>query len=966
MNKIYRVIRNAATGLWVVASELARGCKKSGGLSVCAALTALAVQPVGATSVALEDLDPRRCDGTACTTTVSQGASVTLTGSGAQIQRGITGNGGAVELPTLLARGQIVAGQEYADANNPASLVVNTGTRSQTLVVSDPITGGTRTVSVYDNANIADSFATALGLNPYAIVTNTAVEGKQYIDTRIGQVDSTGGTLNVNIGSGGVSDAAGNAINMVAKNSSLFVADGTGAAPSSVVWQSSNKVNMGSVTSAVLGGSTTNTASFAFFAYSGTFTAFDGSSHTVSNAAELRAYNDFLVSRLQTGQLDPAAYESQFKRAYTSTSRSITYTNGPADRADEVYTPIGTRAVIRATGRNASGVIAEGAVLDAAAVSANAAGSIGAVMLAEQGGTVINNGSLGSQRGGNGDTQYAMYAAAGSHAINNGVANIGSFIGASGSIEPVNPSLSLGNHLGLMATGAAATLQNTGIVNVNGPQSTGMLVTFGASGSNSGIVDVNPGTGNISGVGFRSVAVHVANSGAFTNAQSGEIYLGRGNQYDKARPAADVDNGITQMVGIQVDSSASASNAGHIVLGSRAQGSIGIYDSASSGSVVNASTGVIDVNGVVENSPAEKVALYSYRATNVTNAGTINLNGLNGKGLKATTVDEGSGVAAGNARIVNTGTVNVAGDMGAAGLRNYGAWAEGTGARVDIAGGAVNLSGDGAIGVHSRAGANLTVSGGAVNFLSGKDQIGFFAYGAGSSMDINQAPASGLDASTQGSTLFRIEDGARINNNANARLTASGEGSTALQVTGQGSTANLDNMDITVSGKGATALKIEGGATGRMSGAATLTLADGTTAVMVDDNKYDLTGTQVGRGDSIFTNLANVTIGAARDVTAFIVRNGAELINAGDIHLSHGTAIEVVGEGSTVSADASGKRGKIVVDDGKAGIYVHGGATLTTADDITVDNGASGVLVGSDAGRVVIAEAAPRDRPTAI
>lgn len=165
-------------------------------------------------------------------------------------------------------------------------------------------------------------------------------------------------------------------------------------------------------------------------------------------------------------------------------------------------------------------------------------------------------------------------------------------------------------------------------------------------------------------------------------------------------------------------------------------------------------------------------------------------------------------------------------------------------------------------------------------------------------------------------------------------------------------------MHITVSGQGATALKIEGGATGQMSGAATLNLADGTTAVVVDDVKYDLTGTAVDRGDSVFTNLAEVVIGAARDVTGFVVRNGAELINAGGIHVSHGTAIEVVGAGSTVSADADGKRGKITVDDGKAGIYVHGGATLTTADDITVDNGASGLLVGADAGRVVVTEAA--------
>jgi outer membrane autotransporter protein len=955
MNKVYRVVRNATTGLWTVASEFARGRGKSSRASLLSALALLAVQSETALAATIGNFNPQDCDGTACATTVSNGDVVTLSGAGTQISKGETGSGGAVSLADLYARGQIISGGQYADPNNPASLVVNTGNRSQTVIVPDSITGGTRTVSVFSNSNIVDTFATGDAMSSYAISTNIAVNDQQYIDTRIGQVDATGGTLNVNIGNGGASDASGNAINMIAKNSSLFTADGTGSNASTVVWQSSNKVNMGSVATAVKSGGANSTAGFRFSEYTGSFKAFDGSSHAVSSAAELQAYNDFLVGKLKTGELDPAAYEAEFKRAYQDSNRSIVYANGPADLNDEVYQVVGDRSIIRATGANATGVIAEGAILDAEVVSTNTAGAFGAAMLAEQGGTVINNGSLGSIRGGASDTQYAMYVQSGGHAINNGVVDVGALIGRATASNPIMPTMLFGGHNGVLATGAGSTVDNNGIMNVQGPASWGIRLTSGAVGTNGGTINLNVGDANISGVGNNSVAVYAFNNSKFTNTESGEIYLGRGDMYAPSDKPADVANGTTPMIGIVALDSSNVTNAGHITLGSLAQRGTAI-SALGSGAVTNTATGVIDINGAASASPVENIGIYAYRAGNVSNAGTVNLNGLNAKGIKVSTIDQASGAVSGTAKVTDTGTINVNGGMDANGLRNYGIWVEGKNAQANINGGAVNLSGNGAIGVHARSGGNIKVDGGAVNFVSGQDQYGFFAYGAGSSVDINSAPVEGLNVTTEGSTLFRVEDGAKINNNTSAKLIASGKDSTTLQVTGVGSTANLDAMDITVSGEGATALKVEGGATGQMSGVAKLTLNDGATAVVVDNTKYDLAGNAVGAAQSVFTNLSNLAVDAARDVTAFVVKSGAELINAGDIHLSHGTAIEVVGQGSKVSAAATGKRGSITVDDGKAGIYVHGGATLTTADDITVDNGASGVLVGADAGRVEIAK----------
>lgn len=954
MNKIYSLVRNATTGKWVVASELAKSQGKGGRRAVAVALGLLGAQAAGAQSVTMQNFNPLNCDGpTSCVTTVSGGNDVTLTGQSTQILRGQSGAAGSVQLAALFAAGQTTS--PYADPNNPASLVINTGAAATRLVVKDPITGGNRTVLVYDNANFVDSYATAVGagVSPYAVTTSTAVNDQQYINTRIGQVDSSGGTMTVDIGNGGDTNAAGNYISMIAKQTSLFQADGSGTEQSKVVWASNNRVDLGFAASVATSGQAGSSTKFVFSQYNGAVTAFDGSVHQVNSAADLAAYNSFLIGKLSSGALKPDDYAAQFALAYTNTPQTINYQNGPLDQNDEVYKALGVRTVIHAIGANGVGEVAAGAHLDVNSTSSTN-GGLGAVMLAEQGATIVNNGQIGSLRSGYSDSQYAMYARGGSHAINNGVVNAGSLTGIAGDNDPVNPAITMGSHYGIAATGAGSTALNAGILNVSGPGSVGMVASGGGSASNSGIINMNVGDAAISGAGTRAVAASVEGTSSFVNETGGEIYLGRGLQYDAATPAADVTNGATPMVGIYgAGVGANATNKGVITVGGQAQAATGMLSNGVIGTFKNDVSGVINVNGAASDAPAENVGMYvtnqaaSAAPVVAQNDGTINLNGVNGIGIKAISTG-GKAVS-----VISNGDINVDGTKSATGLRNYGAWAEGATTALDI-GGDVNLSGDGAIGVHARSGSQIAVNGGGVNFLSGSDQVGFFAHGVGSRVDIASANGGKLQVGTTGSTLFRIEDGATINNQAGASLEAAGAGSTAIQVTGVGSVANLDGMDITVSGNGANALKVEGGASGQMSGAAKLTLKDGATAVVVDDNKYDLNGVVVGAGDSTFVNTADVTVQNSKDVTIFRVKNGAELVNTGNIDLSHGTAIEVMGNGSRVLADATGKRGTITVHDGTAGIYVHDGATMNTSDNITVDGSASGVLIGPDAGRVVV------------
>lgn len=954
MNKIYSLVRNATTGKWVVASEFAKSRGKGGRRAAAVALSLLGAQAAGAQTVTMQNFNPLNCDGaTSCVTTVSGGNDVTLVGQSTQILRGQSGAAGSVLLPALFAAGQTTS--PYADPNNPLSLVINTGSAATRLVVKDPITGGNRTVLVYDNANFIDSHATAVGAgtSPYAVTTSTAVNGQQYINTRIGQVDRSGGTMTVDIGNGGDTNAAGNYISMVAKQTSLFQADGSGSEQSKVVWASDNRVDLGFAASVATSGQAGSSTKFNFSTYNGAVTAFDGSVHQVNSAADLAAYNTFLIDKLSSGALAPDQYASQFALAYTTTPQIINYQNGPLDQNDEVYKALGVRTVIHAIGANGVGEVAAGAHLDVNSTSSTN-GGLGAVMLAEQGATIVNNGQIGSVRSGYSDSQYAMYARGGSHAINNGVVNAGSLTGVAGDHDPVNPAITMGSHSGIAAVGAGSTALNAGILNVSGPGGVGMLASTGGGASNSGIVNLNVGDAPISSVGTRSVGASVEANGTFVNEASGEIYLGRGLQYDASSSAADTTNGATPMAGIfAAGSGANAINKGVVTIGSLAQAAVGMYSHGARGTFKNDVTGVINVNGAASDTPAENIGMFvTNQATSASaiiaeNDGAINLNGINGIGIKAISTD-GKTVA-----VTSNGVINVEGTKSAAGLRNYGAWAEGATTLLNI-GGDVNLSGEGAIGVHARSGSQIAVNGGGVNFISGSDQVGFFAHGAGSRVDIASADGGKLEVGTAGSTLFRIEDGATINNQAGASLVASGAGSTAIQVTGAGSVANLDGMDITVSGNGANALKVEGGASGQMSGAAKLTLKDGATAVVVDDNKYDLNGVVVGRGESTFVNTADVAVHGSSDVTVFRVKNGAELVNTGNIDISHGTAIEVMGAGSRVLADGTGKRGAITVHDGVAGIYVHDRATLNTSDNITVDGSASGVLIGPDAGRVVV------------
>ncbi|WP_213956994.1 autotransporter outer membrane beta-barrel domain-containing protein [Variovorax sp. dw_954] len=943
MNKNHRVIWNESLNTYVAVQETARGRSKSSTRSKVShwllGAAALASGPAMALDVTIApDWNSGGNSNKVGQTVFTSTGMNSLTGP-ANFQKIPAGY--FIPWADAISQGYATA----PDVTGKMQLVV--GAKNSTITVPDSITGNMQSLPVYSASSftqgpIGTAFANAYFVNAVQIFPKDA---QAYVDLRLASVQN--GTLNVDLGTSRV------ALN-AAKQTALIYVDGTTGNKTEAVWRSGNYVKFGDAfqITAAPAQTAARDQTFDAVAYTGTFNVTDAkgatTSHTVTDLASLTQYNAWLVQEIQAGRIDYANYDASVKLAYGTSPVSVhimpTGSDAPLPPNDPLYIDAGKRALLLAVGANATARVANptGTTVEMAD---------GDALRGEQGATVINDGRIATTAG----TARPFVVLGGSQGTNNGVVTVGYASTAADASAP--GVVYIGGNSSV--DGAGSVLTNKGIFNAGAVNSdTRALNGFSRVDVTNQGTFINEGAMNIgsndSELASPVLGVMASNGSKVVNTATGVLYLGReaaGSITPGSLAGSMAAGGADTSVraggqAVVVHDSSQFLNDGYIGIGSGMQDATGILvQGVNSASVVN--NGTIDVKGARDGSPLENRGIWvqgDSGSSTIVNAGTINLLGTNGVGLKAT--DGG--------KATSTGTINL-GTSSDKDLPNYGVWAEGAGSAVTL-GGVVNLSGDNAIGVHARAGGKIDVSGGNVKFNDGERQVGFFAHGVGSVVNINNAPAGGaLDVATKNSTLFRIEDGATINNATSAPLVASGEGSTAILVTGVGSSANLDNMDLTVAGKGATALKVEGGATGTMTGAAkVISFRDDTIAVSVDDNKHDLGGNIVGRGDSRFTNTADITVDdSARNVTVFQVKNGAELSNAGDIDLAHGTGIEITGVGSRVTP-VDGKAGTITVHDGNAGIWVHGGGTLTTSDTITVDKGASGVLIGTDAGRVVL------------
>jgi autotransporter family porin len=333
MNTIYRLVWNRMLGVFIVASELARRGHSGRGApppasrlarrqiygAMALAGFAFAAQ---AQNITLQPYDPLINDNQVGAQVVAAGATVTLSGP----QRFAAGDDGTrqTSLGALQANGRIVSGLEWIGAPR-----LYTGPQNFGVTIPDPITGGKRVTSTFDTARLVDLAPTSLDTTVPDVVN---VNGQQYINARVGIVTSAGGGMNVNIGTPGALSTAGtNGWTMAAKQTTLLLANGGGGAASALNWHSNNRITFTGTVADPTAPQSFNTTYVS--TYGGTFsvTTLDGvaTSHTVNNAADLRAYNDFLIDQLQSGNLDPTQYNAQFSKAYSSATQTTTYTIPP-------------------------------------------------------------------------------------------------------------------------------------------------------------------------------------------------------------------------------------------------------------------------------------------------------------------------------------------------------------------------------------------------------------------------------------------------------------------------------------------------------------------------------------------------------------------------------------------------------------------------------------------------------------
>lgn len=959
MNKVFKVIWNSQVNSFVVVSELAKGyCRTSLRLrnlnsikqvktfmlsAIVLALFATRMSEAIATDILVHDFKPQNPF-----EEIISGSS-RLIGSFADITKGASGN----EWMTLeQARNRGLISADSAPLVDKD--IFRMGSQTKSINYIDPVTGRTMTMKVFDNRDIQTEAAKNFG-----VVLSTAV-GKdgQYVDRNFYQIGS-GASLNVDVGqkSGNWVGAAANHFNAILKSSL------NNKNLSSVFHVTGGSVNYNAKTVVELGNNDNNIrnsgnalAWMTAADFVGSFDSVIGKQY-VTNTAEFQAYNDALIKALQSGKirLTEQQYAAELNKARDMTLHGIFADTNNIAPDDAVRAFVNRDAVsyIHGEGSNSNVTINNDANIEM--VNSDAT-----VVNLENGATLTNNGTLGTA----GNTYRGAYVIAArntSFVNNNGVIDAGTNPEMAAFYQSGAAGVSAGVHTAILANGRSVVNNNaTGVINVaargNYFGNTGVLMSNSATLNNDGAINIAASNEASSVLGDGSNIGVVAQQNTIFN-NRGILYIGRLAQ--RAPTDAIYDIAIRQQsIGVQLYGNGifNSSDASQIVIGSKAQNSTAIDVG---GAATLNQKGTININGAVSGESISSnigiLARNGTQAAKVVNNGNINLNGVNSIGIKVLA----------NAQVTNSGTINISGGFDPVNhYANYGIYAQGEKA-LAILSGKVNLSGDGAIGVHARdKGAIDVTQNGSVNFTDGINQTGYYVYGAGST--IRNAASSAQNVATEGSTLYRVDGGASFAGSADssAELDASGKEASIIRTTGTGSHFDSGKLALSVTGTGATGIRIEGGATGKISPDAVFVNLAGkdSTAGIVDGNYYTLDGAIDAnkKGNSVLTSYAVLEPANTSDgAFGYIARNGGQLIHDG--------SIDFTADNSTGVLVDSG------ILDNRSGITVNGVAVniqgadsmVTNSGTVTATNGTAAYLVGNNATLALNGEGETRAAGTA-
>ncbi|MEJ5047589.1 autotransporter outer membrane beta-barrel domain-containing protein [Pantoea nemavictus] len=772
------------------------------------------------------------------------------------------------------------------------------GSQNYDVLVSDVANGLYSHYATYDSAALRN--LAPISLNQ-AVTDYEDVTDQQYLNARVASVSN--GTINVQLGTTGASTTA-NGWEMAAKQSRLFTAMSSG----NMNWDSDNRVDFSAIQAPA--GARWAYSDDALVNYRGNFTVTtkDGkvTNFNVSNVSELQRYNDWLIAQLQSANLDPATYNSEFDKAFSFTSGSVVWALNTRDPDDEVLKPIGERVVLSADGPKATATINAGKTLEV--VNAN-----GGAMRADNGATATINGTLSSS-GNRLTDNNALVLTNGSRGTNNGVINGGFLNNADGSGVD---SRTLGYNAATVEVNNSR-FTNNGVLNHALSDGSSAITLRDGNAVNNGTL--NLGVTETVGTGSSAGVVMGGTTSSFTN--NGTLYIGRTPQSSATDVTTDVainqsggTRGMTQLF------DSSAVNNGHIVIGSLVQNATAMrVENAPDAVTLN--NGIIDVNGRAQFKPAENIAMQvinSGSGGQVGNAGIINLNGDNSTGLKITATPGNS------AHAWSTGAINVSGDADAAnGTRNTAVWVTGEdgGATSADLSGPITLSGEAAIGIRAEGNATVNVAPSAVPISgSGQYQINFLAIGPDAKINL---PSNGQYGVSSGySTIFRYQDGADFDGSG-MTLTPDASFSTGVIGSGEGTDINTHGARLNIGGY-STGVVVEGGAQGTIDAATQLNFGNyNSLAALVDGNKHDLTGYITNSLTHPFSNTSLTNHAAMRSdfdrQMGLIAQNQAQLVNTGNIAFG---GSDTIGIQSLWGANVTNS-GDISVTNGSTALYAQG------------------------------------------
>ncbi|WBM69307.1 autotransporter outer membrane beta-barrel domain-containing protein [Buttiauxella sp. WJP83] len=839
----------------------------------------------------------------------------------------------------------------FSYSTNPSTPLQN-----QELNVEVPgLEGSFSVIKVYDSGTFAapgTSLVGDLSLNVY-----DPNSFRIYNNFGIAAVTDVGGIANINIGddTNGTSPIAAptNTIELLAKNSILAQASATGTPTSSTNWISDNYIHFApaAVISSDISGLQAVSSEYSDsitlpnYIQVGPQVILDplqpSITFTINSAQDIATVNDFLLgqgayagrqSQLQlwlTGGVQlPPAYGSVVIDSSTIAQNTyngiiaellgdeqqnrvnLTYHvwNDQLAHTNNATLSTGELNVIYATGANASGTVTTQGSLGVDGASA--------VMRGDNNAVLTNNGAINAwSSSGSSPTAIAMKVTDAT-ALNTGTINAGLFIEK----DETNQNVHNQGSIGIQGLGAS-TVNNQGFINIaltdgSSASAVGLQARGTTTATNSGTITLTGNSFNADGRASGH-AVDIGDDATFTNAASGNIFIGSTPiTATKIYTPVLMVGGQEQSAGIVTSSTGDVTNDGTITLGAQTRNAVGMLVNGATGQVTN--NGIINVLGqLAGGAAAPNYGLSVIDTQNVTNNGFINVFGDNNAAISILASTQAATAVSTNTGVI---TVGAAGDAGGSDnnpltYRNYAVYAEGlkgiqATANIDST---MNLLAAGAIGAHARGSATINVGPDAALNFNNNDQIGYYAYGQAA--QINLANAVIDDNDQTHAFLFLIDHGATFDGDSGTsagayQLTLTGDRSIGVFAHGLDdgpdgqvgtgddvlSTLNTGAATINVNGENAVGVKVAGGAQGTINDGGIILSHDNTTGVVVDGRIYTIDGNVSNANDArstlVSSDVAITTSAAQSGIT------GYDVSYKGQVTLG-GAGINLNGDNST-------------------------------------------------------------------